>query len=37
MVFDGGGFILQMQRVFTRIRSGAAPEVSSGGAHGSAA
>jgi hypothetical protein len=37
MVFDGDGFILQMQRVFTRIRSGTAPEVSSGDARGSTA
>jgi hypothetical protein len=37
IVFDGYGFILQMQRVFTHICSGAAPEASSGGAHGSAA
>jgi hypothetical protein len=37
MLFDGDGFILQMQRVFTRIRSGAAAEASSGGACGSAA
>jgi hypothetical protein len=37
MVFDGDGFILQMQRVFTRIRSGVAPEASIGGVCGSAA
>jgi hypothetical protein len=37
MLFDGDGFILQMQRAFTRIRSGAALETSSGGARGSAA
>jgi hypothetical protein len=37
MVFDGDDFILQMQRVFTRILSGAALEASSGGARGSAA
>jgi hypothetical protein len=36
-LFDGDGFILQMQWVFTRIRSRAAPEASSGGARGSAA
>jgi hypothetical protein len=36
MLFDEDGFILQMQRVFTRIRSGAAAEASSGGARGSA-
>jgi hypothetical protein len=37
MVFDRDGFILQMQWVFTRIRSGAAPEASSDDACGSAA
>jgi hypothetical protein len=37
MVFDGDSFILQMQRVFTHIRSGAALEASSGGASGSLA
>jgi hypothetical protein len=31
---DGGGFILQVHRVFTRIRSGATAVVSSGGALG---
>jgi hypothetical protein len=35
MLFDGDGFILQMHQVFTRIRSGVAPEASSGGARGS--
>jgi hypothetical protein len=35
MLFDGEGFILQVQRVFTRIRSGAVAEASSGGARGS--
>jgi hypothetical protein len=34
MLFDRDGFILQTQRVFTRIRSGAAAEASSGGARG---
>jgi hypothetical protein len=34
MLFDGDGFILKRQRVFTRIRSGAAAEASSGGACG---
>jgi hypothetical protein len=34
MLFDGDGFILQRQRVFTRIRSGAAAEASSSGARG---
>jgi hypothetical protein len=37
MLFDGDGFILQRQRVFTRIRSGAALEASSGSASGSLA
>jgi hypothetical protein len=37
MLFDGEDFILQMHRVFTRIRSRASPEVSSDGARGSAA
>jgi hypothetical protein len=36
MLFDGDGFILQVQRVFTRIRSGVAAEASSSGARGSA-
>jgi hypothetical protein len=35
MLFDGEGFILQLQRVFTRIRSGAVAEASSGGVRGS--
>jgi hypothetical protein len=35
MLFDGEGFILQMHRVFTRIRSGAMVVVSGGGALGS--
>jgi hypothetical protein len=34
-VFDGEGFILQVQGVFTRIRSGATAVVSYGGAFGS--
>jgi hypothetical protein len=37
MVFNGDDFILQMQWVFTRIRSRAALEASSGGASGSLA
>jgi hypothetical protein len=37
MLFDGEDFILQVHRVFTRIRSGASLEASSGGARGSAA
>jgi hypothetical protein len=37
MLFDGDGFILQRQRVFTRIRSGASLEASIGGASGSLA
>jgi hypothetical protein len=32
---DGEGFILQVQRVFTRIRSGAAVVATGGGAPGS--
>jgi hypothetical protein len=36
-LFDGKDFILQMHHVFTRIRSGAYLEASSGGACGSAA
>jgi hypothetical protein len=35
MLFDGEGFILQVQRVFTRIRSGAATVATGGGARGS--
>jgi hypothetical protein len=35
MLFDGEDIILQMHRVFTRIRSGAFLEVNSGDAHGS--
>jgi hypothetical protein len=34
-VFDGEGFILQVQGVFTHIRSGATVVVSYGGAFGS--
>jgi hypothetical protein len=34
-IFDGEGFILQVHRVFTRIRSGATAVVSGGGALGS--
>jgi hypothetical protein len=34
-LFDGEGFILQVHRVFTRIRSGAMAVVSGGGALGS--
>jgi hypothetical protein len=34
-VFDGEGFILQVQGVFTRIRSGATAVASYGGALGS--
>jgi hypothetical protein len=34
MLFDGDGFILQRQRVFTRICSGAAAEADGGGARG---
>jgi hypothetical protein len=37
MLFDGDGFILQRQRVFTRILLGAALEASSGGTSGSLA
>jgi hypothetical protein len=37
MLFNGEDFILQMHRVFTRIRSRASKEESSGGARGSAA
>jgi hypothetical protein len=37
MLFDGEDFILQIYRVFTRIRSGASPEANSGGVRGSAA
>jgi hypothetical protein len=37
MLFDGEDFILQMQWVFTRIRSGVSSEASSGGVRGSAA
>jgi hypothetical protein len=37
MLFDGEDFILQVHRVFTRIRSGASLEASSGGARGSVA
>jgi hypothetical protein len=35
MLLDGEGFILQVQRVFTRIRSGAAAVATGGGAFGS--
>jgi hypothetical protein len=35
MLLDGEGFILQVQRVFTRIRSGAAAVATGGGALGS--
>jgi hypothetical protein len=35
MLFDGEDFILQMHRVFTRIRSGASLVADSGGARGS--
>jgi hypothetical protein len=35
MLFDGEGFILQVHRVFTRIRSGAAEVASGGGLLGS--
>jgi hypothetical protein len=35
MLLDGEGFILQVHRVFTRIRSGAAVVVICGGAPGS--
>jgi hypothetical protein len=36
MLLDGEDFILQVHRVFTRIRSGASLVASSGGARGSA-
>jgi hypothetical protein len=36
MLFDGEGFILQVKRVFTRIRSRAATVATGGGARGSA-
>jgi hypothetical protein len=35
MLLDGEGFILQVQRVFTRIRSGVVAEARSGSARGS--
>jgi hypothetical protein len=35
MLLDGEGFSLQVQRVFTRIRSGAAEVATGGGAPGS--
>jgi hypothetical protein len=35
MLFDGEGFILQAQRVFTCIREGAAVVATSGSARGS--
>jgi hypothetical protein len=35
MLFDDEGFILQVQRVFTRIRSGAVAAATGGGARGS--
>jgi hypothetical protein len=35
MLLDGEGFILQVQRVFIRIRSGAAAVATGGGALGS--
>jgi hypothetical protein len=35
MLFDGEGFILQVQRVFTRIRSGAVAVATGSGARGS--
>jgi hypothetical protein len=35
MLFDGEDFILQMHRVFIRIRSGAFLEANSSGTHGS--
>jgi hypothetical protein len=35
MLLDGEGFILQVQRVLTRIRSGAAAVATGGGALGS--
>jgi hypothetical protein len=37
MLFDGDGFILQRQRVFARIDSGAVLEASNGGTNGSLA
>jgi hypothetical protein len=37
MLFDGEDFILQMHRVFTRIRSGASLVANSGDARGSVA
>jgi hypothetical protein len=37
MLFDGEAFILQVHRVFSRIRSGASLEASSGGVRGSMA
>jgi hypothetical protein len=37
MLFDGEDFILQMHRVFTRIRAGASLVANSGDARGSAA
>jgi hypothetical protein len=36
VLFDGEDFILQMHRVFTRIRSGDSLVANSGGAYGSA-
>jgi hypothetical protein len=36
MLFDGEGFILQVQRVFTRILLGVAAVATGGGARGSA-
>jgi hypothetical protein len=36
MLFDGEGFILPVDGVFTRIRSGATAVATSGGALGSA-
>jgi hypothetical protein len=36
MLLDGEDFILQVQRVFTHIRSGASLVTSSGGVRGSA-
>jgi hypothetical protein len=35
MLFDGEGFILQRQQLFTRIARGLCAEASSGGARGS--
>jgi hypothetical protein len=37
VLFDGEDFILQMHRVFTRIRSGDSLVANSGSAYGSAA